>query len=143
MVIEMVLVILEGKNHTECCKIDDNTMAKKRFYSKDEMMYRVFPEQLTRLRTYRYGEDMGTEACIVYQVNCIHAQQERGYKVHHDLLMAEMDEYKHKYHYGKKVYAPLKRVVKRDWFKIGTWLLVGGIIAYALIDNFLKNGMVL
>lgn len=110
-------------------------MEKKRFFLRKAMLYRAFPDQFTRMRTYRYGIDKGTEEVIVYQENCIHAQQERTVHITPDTLMCDIDENKNKYRSVRQVWGHLSPKKKGDWIKLLPYALVGIILVYAFASN--------
>ena len=133
----MALFIIEGKNRTEFCKAKDKDIDRKRFFATRGMLYRGFPNQFTRMRIYEYGVERGTEEVIVYQENCIHAQQERGIYIDPDHLMCDIDEYKGmvKSSFGGKQWGKLSILKSTSLAKYWPYLLCGVVLAYAFITN--------
>lgn len=133
----MALFIIEGKNRTEFCKAKDKDIDRKRFFATRGMLYRGFPNQFTRMRIYEYGVERGTDEVIVYQENCIHAQQERGIFIDPDHLMCDIDEYKGmvKSSLGGKQWGKLSILKSTSLMKYWPYVLCGVVLAYAFISN--------
>lgn len=133
----MALFIIEGKNRTEFCKAKDKDIDRKRFFATRGMLYRGFPNQFTRMRIYEYGVERGTDEVIVYQENCIHAQQERGIFIDPDHLMCDIDEYKGmvKSSLGGKQWGKLSILKSTSLTKYWPYVLCGVALAYAFISN--------
>lgn len=133
----MALFIIEGKNRTEFCKAKDKDIDRKRFFATRGMLYRGFPNQFTRMRIYEYGVERGTDEVIVYQENCIHAQQERGIFIDPDHLMCDIDEYKGmvKSSLGGKQWGKLSILKSTSLTKYWPYVLCGVVLAYAFISN--------
>ena len=133
----MAWFIIEGKNRTEFCKAKDKDIDRKRFFATRGMLYRGFPNQFTRMRKYEYGVETGTEEVIVYQENCIHAQQERGIYIDPDHLMCDIDEYKGmvKNTLGNKSWGKLSILGNKKLWSYWPYILCGVVLLYAVIAN--------
>ncbi len=133
----MAWFIIEGKNRTEFCKAKDKDIDRKRFFATRGMLYRGFPNQFTRMRIYEYGIERGTEEVIVYQENCIHAQQERGICIDPDHLMCDIDEYKDmvKPTMGGKQWGKLSILKSKSLMRYWPYVLCGVVLLYAYIAN--------
>lgn len=133
----MAWFIIEGKNRTEFCKAKDKDIDRKRFFATRGMLYRGYPNQFTRMRIYEYGVEKGTEEVLVYQENCIHAQQERGIHVDPDHLMCDIDEYKNMVKLTKagKQWGVLSLMKDSTFKQYFPFILVGVVLLYAFISN--------
>lgn len=134
----MAIFIIEGKNRTEFCKPSAKDVDRKRFFATRGMLYRGYPDQFTRMRVFKYGKEISTEEVIVYQENCIHAQQERGIVITPDKMMADIDEYKHitrnKFP-PQKSWGILSSKNLSSLKKSAPMILVGVVLLYAFISN--------
>lgn len=133
----MAWFIIEGKNRTEFCKAKDKDIDRKRFFATRGMLYRGYPNQFTRMRIYEYGVEKGTEEVLVYQENCIHAQQERGIHVDPDHLMCDIDEYKNMVKLTKagKQWGMLSLMKDSTLKQYFPFIIVGVVLLYAFISN--------
>lgn len=103
-----------------------------------KMLYRGFPNQFTRMRIFKYGEEVATEEVIVYQENCIHAQQERGIVITADTLMCDIDEYKNigrQSTFQKKPWGLLSSKNKAFFKTVYPYILMGIVLLYAFASN--------
>ena len=90
-----MIVVIEGVNRMEFCKPAKKAdVDNKFFFETRHQLYRVFPEQLTRVDVYRQGVYVGSDEMIVYPENNITPQLIRGTEVDFEKLMMDIDEAK-------------------------------------------------
>lgn len=133
----MATIIIEGMNRTEFCKPKSKDVDRRRFYETRGMLYRAYPDQFTRMRMTQFGIETGTEEVIVYQENCIHPQWERGTKISHDKLMADIDENKMIVGGGnhRKAWAHMSSKQKNALLQYAPLIICGIVLLYAFISS--------
>lgn len=132
-----MIIVIEGINRTEFCTPNVKDEDRRRFYETRGQLYRVYPEQLTRMRIYEFGKEVRTESVIFFQENCIHPHIEKGEVMSCDKMLADIDE--HKIMTAgttqKRAWGVLSSGKKTDWWNIGMFAIVGVVLLYALLSN--------
>ena len=133
----MVQIIIEGMNRTEFCVPKTKDVDKRRFFETRGMLYRMYPDQLTKMRIIEYGIETGTDEVIVYQENSIHPQKERGTRISTDKIMADIDENKMigGSGFNKHPWAHISAKTKNKLISFAPLILVGCVLVYAFFTN--------
>ena len=132
-----MIILIEGIDRSEFCKPKAKDVDKRRFFETRGMIYRVYPEQLTRVRIKKFGKQMGTDSMIVYPENCIHAVHERGIRITLDKMLADMDEYKIMTGgtLGKKPWGILSSETQNKLRPLFPFMVIGVVLLYAFLTN--------
>lgn len=130
-------IIIEGKNRTEFCTPKTKDMDRRRFFETRGMLYRAYPEQMSRMRIFEYGKERGTDTVIVYQENAIRPMVHIGDKITVDKLLADIDENKIMTSgiVNKKAWGSLSSKRRSNILNAIPFVIMGAILLYALWEN--------
>lgn len=130
-------IIIEGINRTEFCKPKSKDIDRRRFFETHGMLYKAYPEQMTRLRLFEYGKEVGTDSAIVYQENCIRPTFERGTPTTVDKLLADVDEHKVMTAgvISKRAWGSLTSKNKSAILQALPLVLMGAVLLWAFYEN--------
>lgn len=138
-----MIVWIEGVNRMENCHPKNKKdMDNKFFFETRHQLYRVFPDQLTRVDIYEYGHYKYSDEMIVYPENSITPQLIRGQRITKDKLMMDMDEFKG-LPGGIWQEAPVASLTSKIQKSINKLLPFGGLIVTGIIllYAFLTGGI--
>ena len=135
------MVIITGENRVEYCKLTRSQEGLHFFKSRNQL-YKVFPDGMKRMRVFEYdGLETRNEEVIIFRENETHPYDLCDVDYSMDRLLSDVD--RHKMMRASHWQRP------KIWFtnamgglvkKIGLpGIIVAGIIAYALIMQFLAG----
>lgn len=141
-----MMVIITGENRVEIC-VPNKRQEGLHFFKTRNQLYRIYPNALSRVRIFDYdGLEVGSEEGIIYRENDIVPYDTMDLDYSMDRLLADVDRHKIMREGG------WKKAPKKVWFssknmsgigsfllnKVGiTWLIVGGVVAYAFLAPML------
>ena len=131
----MQLLII-GQNRTKIFKVKPADY-NKHFVATDGMVYKTYPDGLTRCVRTEYGHKVNDEEIIVYAENAIVPYHPRKQCYAFNKILSEIDE--HKMADPKPRQSVLRLLVthsgefRRAWAAYGTFIIVGVIVIYALV----------
>lgn len=129
-------IIIEGVNRTEFCKPKTKDIDVRRFFETRGMLYRAYPDQLTKMKMYKFGVEVGSDEVIVYPENSIHPLKEFGTPIDMDKLLADCDA--NKILTGTGVKKPWGKLSSKTMSKIWSVLpiaMIGIVLLWALASN--------
>ena len=86
-------VYIVGRSSVKMCRVKGADQ-DKHFFAHRGQLYKVYPEGLTRLNRYRYGENAGTDELIIYSENSTIPWNTHGIDYSADKVLSEIDEHK-------------------------------------------------
>lgn len=130
-------IIIEGINGTDICTPKNNDLNRRRFFERNGMLYRAYPEQMARMRVTEYGVYKGTETAIFYQENAIRPMLHKGDVITVDKLLADIDENKIMTAgtMSKRAWGSLNSKNKKDILNAIPFMIIGAILLYAFIES--------
>lgn len=130
-------VVIEGINGTDICSPKNNDLNRRRFFERNGMLYRAYPEQMSRMRITEYGVSRGTDTVIFYQENAIRPMLQRGDVITVDKLLADIDENKIMTPgvMNKKAWGSLTAKSKHNLLNAIPFIMIGAVLLYAFWQN--------
>lgn len=132
-------VIIVGENRAEFCRISPRDY-DKRFFETRGQCYRVYPQELHRLKVYEGDDLVEEDEVIVYREGSIvpyHAKSSRSYLLDH--ILSELDQQKLMTPRGvfgeKGIFA---HAFSDAWKKLLPYtgvIIAGIVVAYALLTQ--------
>ena len=136
-----MIVVIVGENRVEFCKvkIQDEHL---HFFKTRGMLYKVYPNGLTRCRVFDYGLELKSEEVIIFYENETHPYDEHDIDYTMDRLLSDVDRH--------KMMLPTRggRFGKpKIWFtnvatSLYKWLGIPGIVGAVIVIYALLSGMI-
>lgn len=133
-----MMIIIRGRARVELCPIKKKDQEKHYFCHRNSQLYKMYPDDLHRMTTYRYGKLIKQEEeVIVYPENSLIPDHPRGESYEFDKMAAELDE--HKLMAPKSAFGGMNMMIKQaNQIRTGLrpmlpMLIVCCVLAYAFL----------
>lgn len=130
-------LIIKGTNRAKIFKVKPKDY-DKHFVSTDGMVYKTYPDGLTRTICTEYGHPAHDEETIVYAENAIKPYHPRKQCYIFNKILAEIDEHKMADVKPRPSVARLlvshSSEIRKAWAAYGTAIIVCVVIGYAFLS---------